>query len=314
MTAVPLFDRASLLVVGDVMLDEYVIGQADRVSPEAPVPVVRFERRSYTLGGAANAAANAASLGARVTLVGVAAEDAHGAVVRRLLEESRIGDGLVAGRGSTTTKTRIIANGQQIGRIDVEDTTPIAGEVAADVLRRVDETLDDVDAVLISDYAKGVVTEGVATAVVSAARAAGLAVVADPKGRLFSKYAGAAVVTPNVREACEAVGVGDESIDDLGFGVLAMLEGGAVLLTRGADGMSLYEEGKDPLHIRAAARHVYDVTGAGDTVAATLALGVASDLPLPRAAVLANAAGGIVVGKPGTGRVEAAELRAAFSA
>jgi rfaE bifunctional protein kinase chain/domain len=305
--------QSSVLVVGDVMLDEYVWGEVARISPEAPIPVVDVRRRSRVAGGAANAAACVAALGARASLVGVVGEDPEGHVLASMLEGGQVDARLVPCSRPTTVKTRIIARSQQVVRVDSEDRAPLEPGLEDAVLDGVKSAIADADAVVISDYGKGLIAPQVAQAVIAAAAEASKPVVVDPKGSDFSKYRGAAVVTPNVHEAEEAAGVraAPAELDELASRLRPLLGDGAILITRGGEGMSLFMDGSARVDIPATSRAVYDPTGAGDAVAATLGLAVAQGLPLPVGAELANAAGGVVVEKLGTAVVSREELEGA---
>jgi rfaE bifunctional protein kinase chain/domain len=302
------------LVLGDVMLDEYVWGQVNRISPEAPVPVVDVRRRTYVPGGAANVAAGIAALGGRPLIAGVVGDDTAATQLRDALAERGVdGDGLVtvAGR-STTTKTRVIAHSQQVVRADVEERQPVPSDATNTLRGWVDDHLDGSGVVVLSDYAKGVVTAELAQAVISSARGNGEAVVVDPKGSDYAKYAGATVLTPNIADAKRAANIAPDSFAELGDVAARLAEvvpGSALLITRGSEGMSLIAD-SGSLDVPAAAHDVYDVTGAGDTVVAALAVGLGSGLALPDAVRLANAAAGIVVSKVGTASVTLDELRA----
>jgi rfaE bifunctional protein kinase chain/domain len=305
------------LVVGDVMLDEYVWGQVNRISPEAPVPVVDVRRRTYVPGGAANVAAGIAALGGRALVGGVVGDDLASAQLREALGERDLDlDGLVTVTGrSTTTKTRVIAHSQQVVRADVEERDPVPEEAAQDLLRWAETHLDDVDVVVLSDYAKGVVSADVARSVVGGGRERGKPVVVDPKGSNYSKYRGATVLTPNIGDAKRAANIAPESfveLADVARRLADVVPGSALLITRGSEGMSLISN-DGSLDVAATARDVYDVTGAGDTVVAALAVALGSGLPLEDAVRLANAAAGVVVGKVGTATATLGELVAAVA-
>ena len=311
----PLVDRLKsvrLMVLGDVMLDEYIWGDAVRISPEAPVPVVRYETRSRALGGAANGAAVAATLGGDVSLCGVVGKDGVGASLDELLTEFRIRDLLVAdGSRPTITKVRVMAGRQQVVRIDTEDVTGLTESMEQQIIDRMLEALDDCAALLISDYGKSVCSPRLLRQVIDRAIEKQLPIVVDPKGFNFEKYRGCTVVTPNMAEAEAAVrqSPSDEGdTDDVGRGLLEMVHCHAVLLTQGPQGMTLFRADEEPLRIPTSARNVFDVTGAGDTVAATLALSLGAGALLEDAARLANLAAGVVVGKVGTSVIEPVEL------
>ena len=303
---------ARTLVVGDVMLDEYVWGDVERISPEAPVPVVAVRRRSRVAGGAANAAAGIAALGGRVVLVGVIGTDPPGRALADELAASEVDARLVTASRPTTVKTRIIAHNQQVVRVDDEDRSALPPEVEREVLDLVSAEARLADAVVISDYAKGLVTERLAQEAIRIATAAGKPVIADPKGPNFMKYRGASVVTPNLGEAEQAAGLriaGEEGLREAARRLREALGGGALLVTRGAQGMSLFTGSEPPLDVPASGRTVFDVTGAGDAVVGVLALALAGGVALDVAVHLANAAGGVVVAKVGTASVSPGELR-----
>jgi D-beta-D-heptose 7-phosphate kinase/D-beta-D-heptose 1-phosphate adenosyltransferase len=292
-----------VLVVGDVMLDEYLFGDVRRISPEAPVPVVELRRRADGPGGAASAAANCAGLRCRALLAGVVGDDEAGRRLREaLLARGVATEGLlVDGRRPTTAKTRVIAHGQQVVRVDQEDRSALPESLEGRLLAFVRERLAWADACVLSDYAKGVVSASLARGLIGACAAAGKPLVADPKGRDASKYRGASVLKPNLNEAALLL---RREVDSpqaaLEAGArLAGELGGAVLLTRGADGMTLFRPHREHAHFPAQAREVFDVTGAGDTVAATLAAALAAGADLEMAARLAGRAAGAVVGRLG---------------
>jgi D-beta-D-heptose 7-phosphate kinase/D-beta-D-heptose 1-phosphate adenosyltransferase len=315
-TKIPLlrsFPAKKILIIGDVMLDEYVWGEVNRISPEAPVPVVNVQRRSSVCGGAANVAANVASLKGQAFLASVAGDDGQGRRLREILAETGVdAKGLLTVNDRpTSSKLRVIAHSQQVVRVDSEQTSALGRGAEDELLDRVEETLSGVDACAISDYGKGVLSPRVAQRVIQLAIEQKKPVAVDPKGTDFSKYRGATVVTPNMKEAEAILGVelrGERAIVDGGRSLEELLDGGSVLLTRGAEGMSVFAGSAEPLHIPAIAKNVYDVTGAGDTVLAVLTLALASGASLAEAATLANIAAGIVVGKLGTSTVEMSEL------
>jgi rfaE bifunctional protein kinase chain/domain len=302
-----------VLIVGDVMLDEYIWGEVQRISPEAPVPVVEVHRRTCAPGGAANVAANVASLGGQPLLGGVVGRDPQAAQLRDEMAQRGIdAAGLIVDEDrQTTTKTRIVAHSQQVVRVDAEQRAPLRPELEDALLSWIERVLHIADACVLSDYAKGAVSPRLAEDFIRLAREAGKPVIVDPKGTDYAKYRGATVVTPNVREAERALNREINSHADLaevGRHLLGVLEGSVLLITRGAEGMSLFMDQVNPLHIPAVARNVFDVTGAGDTVIGALALALAAGASLDQAAQLANHAAGIVVGKVGTATVTVEEL------
>lgn len=307
------FPKKQFLVLGDIMVDEYIWGSVSRLSPEAPVPVVEVKAESFRLGGAGNVAANIQSLGGMAILVGVVGNDQPGERLIHQIEAAGMkSDGVVIDRARPTTiKTRVVAGSQQIVRFDRESTSDLSKEAADRVLELATERLADADAVLISDYAKGVIGKRVVRQILSLARCSQKIIVVDPKVHHFPLYKGATVITPNHHEALAFAHLPAWGQQDLlavaGKELLRKLEVKAILVTRGEEGMSLFEDGR-VTHIPAVAKEVYDVTGAGDTVLAALALAMASGASLKEAAVIANHAAGIVVGRAGTATISREEL------
>lgn len=301
-----LIAAARVLVVGDAMLDRYWHGAVERISPEAPVPVVKVAREEERIGAAANVAYNAATLGAQASFLGVVGDDEPGHRLEALLKETGIRTYLKRDPGlRTTVKLRVIGRQQQLLRMDFENEPD--HEVLALQTEAFAQLLPQQDAVLFSDYGKG----GLAhiPSMIAAARAAGKPVLVDPKGADYGRYRGATVITPNRAELQEVVGRWT-SEDDLRRRAHRLREDlglGALLVTRSEEGMTLFDEAGE-FHVSAQAREVFDVTGAGDTVIATLATMVAAGLPLREAVPIANRAGGIVVGKFGTATVSYEEL------
>jgi D-beta-D-heptose 7-phosphate kinase/D-beta-D-heptose 1-phosphate adenosyltransferase len=305
-----------VVVIGDVMLDEFARGDVRRISPEAPVPVLEVTSRTHALGGAANAAANVASLGGKATLIGIVGDDIGAAVITSLLSDRGIDARLVKDRARPTThKTRLVARGQQIVRIDQESRTEPGAETRRHLVEAVAEAAVTADAFIISDYAKGAFSPELSETIVSAARKRGVSVVADPKHRDLRLYRGVSVVTPNHGELELAVGRTLDTDDDFARAaaeVLPLLDGGALLATRGADGMTLFEPNRPAFHVKAAAKSVFDVTGAGDTVVATLAIALAGGASMQDAVTAASAAAGVVVSKVGTASLSPVELAEAL--
>lgn len=303
-----------VVVVGDVMLDEYVRGDVARISPEAPVPVVDLTERWMSPGGAANTAANIVSLGGHATLVGLMGNDSAGASLKGALRDRGIDTEalVVTGQRPTTHKLRIVARTQQIVRVDVETRGPLSRELESEIEDVVRGLAAQASAFVLSDYAKGVVSDAVARAVIAVAKTRGLPVVADPKGRAYAKYAGSTVITPNVHELEDVTGVSTHNVDgpvvEAAKRLLPELDGTAVLVTRGAHGMTLVAPESEPLHLPTMARTVYDVTGAGDTVVGMLTLALAAKVPYAEALTLATRAASIAVSRAGTVAVEAGEL------
>jgi rfaE bifunctional protein kinase chain/domain len=301
------FSKTRLLVVGDVMLDRYWFGDTGRISPEAPVPVVQVEKIDERLGGAANVARNASALGAQTTILGVVGEDEAGKRVEQLLLESGVQSQLQTdGNVPTTVKLRVIARQQQLIRLDFEEAP---SQISLDAkLKRFKSLLPNIDIVILSDYGKGALEQ--ASAMIELANASKKLVLVDPKGDAYDKYKGATVLTPNRSELRQVVGQWS-SEDDLTLRAQSLRKNlglGALLLTRSEEGMTLFTD-KGTEHVRAQAREVFDVSGAGDTVIAALAVAMGAGWSLERAMALANRAGGIVVGKLGTATVSAEELQ-----
>ena len=302
-----------VVVVGDIMIDRYLFGDTERLSPEAPVPVVTVRERQAKLGGAANVAANVASMGASCLLVGTVGDDGDGATIRQELVVARL-DGrhvvTVAGR-PTTSKTRIIVRSQQIVRIDDEVDALLEGADLARLVAAAREALADADALLLEDYNKGALAPGLIAAVMEVARRRGIPVVVDPKYRQFFEYAGATVFKPNRRELESALGASVDLQNRNAIPeVLSRLKVDNLLVTLGAEGMLLVTKDGRSLRIPSIARQVYDVSGAGDTVTAWLGTALAAGASLVEAAQLANYAAGVEVGKPGVSTVSPEEVLA----
>ena len=307
------FSQSRVLTFGDVMLDRYWHGGTSRISPEAPVPVVKVEAEEGRAGGAGNVALNIAALGGKATLVGLAGQDEPGDILERQLSAAGVGCRLVRqAQFPTITKLRIISRHQQLIRLDFEDGFP--GVDSDALMRTFEAALGECDVVVLSDYGKGTL-QNVAS-FIQAARAAGRQVLVDPKGTDFSRYRGATLITPNLSEFEAVVGhcPDEDALEERGAQLMAELDLQALLITRGEHGMSLLQRDREPHHLPAQAREVFDVTGAGDTVIATLAAGLASGLPLDSATQLANTAAGLVVGKLGTATATTQELAQALAA
>lgn len=307
MTQVPDTSAARVLVVGDVMLDRYWFGDVSRISPEAPVPVVKVERTEERPGGAANVARNCADLGANVALLSVVGADEAGRILERLMSESAIDANLHVDAGlNTTVKLRVLGRQQQLLRIDFENAPD--HEVLQSKLEEFAARIDHCDVVILSDYGKGGLTH--IGEMIRLARAAGKAVLVDPKGDDYQRYRGASLLTPNRSELREVVGKWRDNTDleTRAEALRRELELNALLVTRSEEGMTLFEQDRVS-HEAALAREVFDVSGAGDTVIATLAVMMASGASMPDAVRLANRAAGVVVGKLGTATCTLAELR-----
>ncbi|MEM8878211.1 MAG: D-glycero-beta-D-manno-heptose-7-phosphate kinase [Pseudomonadota bacterium] len=312
--AIDRFGAARVLVVGDLILDRFIYGSVQRVSPEAPVPVVRKEDERAMLGGAGNVATNLISYGADVHLVGLAGNDANADRLEVLCAETgRLTARIIRDNTrKTTVKTRIVAQSQQMMRLDEETPQDASTEMREAMVAAAKDAIPHVHVVLLSDYAKGVLGAGVSAAIIAAAKQAGKAVLVDPNNRDLNVYAGADLISPNLRELETVTGLsaGDDGAAEKACRTLLDSHDlGAILLTRGEAGMTLAPRDGAPMHFRAEARSVYDVSGAGDTVIATLAAGLAAGLELKDAVALGNTAAGIAVGKAGTSTVSPYELR-----
>jgi D-beta-D-heptose 7-phosphate kinase/D-beta-D-heptose 1-phosphate adenosyltransferase len=311
------FDTCRILVIGDLMIDEYLWGNVERISPEAPVQVVSVVGDTTTLGGAGNVVNNLVALGAQVSVASVIGAGERALLVLKLFKELGVDiGGLIQDPNRPTTKkTRILAGHQHVLRIDRETRQEISDENADKLLWFVKERIDDFDVVLLSDYGKGLLSEKLLRRLIDEAKHHGKAIIVDPKGLNFKKYAGATAITPNKREASLATGteiVDDVSLTVAGQKLIQEIPVDKVLISCGKDGMVLFEREKEPFKISAEARQVFDVSGAGDTVLAVLGLGLASGASFREAAALANVAAGIVVGKVGTATVSREELERAL--
>ena len=301
------FAKTRLLVVGDVMLDRYWFGDTHRISPEAPVPVVQVGKVDERLGGAANVARNVAALGGHATILGVIGDDEPGQRVTQLLKASHVDSQLeVDSQVPTIVKLRVIARQQQLIRLDFEE--PPSDKALARKLERFEKSLADADVVILSDYGKGALDQ--VSLMIDQARAQNKMILVDPKGEDYEKYRGATVLTPNRSELRQVVGrwSSEEDLTKKAQDLRRSLNLHALLLTRSEEGMSLFTDA-GVSHVKAQAREVFDVSGAGDTVIATLAVALAAKWPLEKAMALANRAGGIVVGKLGTATVTSEELQ-----
>jgi D-beta-D-heptose 7-phosphate kinase/D-beta-D-heptose 1-phosphate adenosyltransferase len=310
--AIGRFSQARVLVLGDVMLDQFIWGSVRRISPEAPVPVVEVESETSMLGGAANVLHNLIALGGRASLGGLVGDDEAGRQVAELLDQLEVQpEGvIICDDRPTTVKTRVVAHSQQVVRVDRESKRPVARKDMDRLLRYLDAQLKEVDAVVVSDYAKGVITARLMEHLRKGAKAHGRIVNVDPKVANMALYQGATVITPNHLEAASAARVPVEGTDYVaraGRILLKKLQARCVLVTQGERGMTLFcDDGET--HIPTTAKRVYDVTGAGDTVISTLTLGLVAGLSPAEASVLANFAAGVVVGEVGTSAVTAGRL------
>ncbi|MEK7725641.1 MAG: D-glycero-beta-D-manno-heptose-7-phosphate kinase, partial [Nitrospirota bacterium] len=299
------FPQASLLVIGDLILDHYVMGRVSRISPEAPVPVVHVESETLRLGGAANVFNNILALGGKADLCGVIGADESGRLLLKELGKSRSGRGgvIIDHDRPTTRKSRVIAHNQQIVRYDMEGRQELKGTLQKRLLRYVESRIRELSCMVVSDYAKGVVSAALMSELTRMAALRKIPIIVDPKVEHFSYYKGVTVMTPNHLEATQAAGLhgdDDQTINQAGAVIRQRLGCQSVLITRGEKGMSLYEGEGMSWHLPTQARQVYDVTGAGDTVIGTLALALATGASMREAATLANHAAGIVVGMVGT--------------
>ncbi len=313
------FKQTRLLVIGDIMLDEYIWGEVHRISPEAPVPIVEVQSESFRLGGAANVAHNIRSLGGEVVLCGITGDDFMGQRLKDLLKGIGVPiHGIFHEEGRPTTlKTRVIAHSQQIVRFDREVRGDISERTTRQALEFIEAQLPEVDAVVLSDYAKGMITVKLLRELIPLCRQKGKIITVDPKINHFPEYKGITLMTPNHYEAGLALNMQLKSEQDIllaGRKLLEQLDAQAILITRGKEGMSLFEKGNPHVsHISTMARTVYDVTGAGDTVIGTLTLALAAGGSLLDSVLLANLAAGLVVGKMGTATVTPGELKEALN-
>ncbi len=307
------FSKAKILVIGDVMLDQYWWGRVNRISPEAPVPVVKLERTSLAVGGAANVAANVAGLGATPFLVGGVGADSEADLLVGTLSSLGVSpEHLVTFPDrSTTVKTRVIAHSQQVVRVDNEVVTEIGEGDDAKIWNKIEKVIGNVNLVVISDYSKGLLIDRLLTRVLERANDLGKMVFVDPKGKQYSKYSGAALLTPNLKEAAEAANL-DEGREDLvalaGKRLLSDLDLQMLLITQGEGGMTLFQKDGAPVHLPAVAKEIYDVTGAGDTVIACMGVAMAAGYSFVEAARIANVAAGLVVEQVGTTFITAERL------
>lgn len=307
------FPATNILVVGDVIMDEYIWGNVSRISPEAPVPVVEVKEETKMLGGAANVVNNICSLGGRPLLCGVIGEDITGDEIVEKIESLGLRtDGLINVPGrKTSIKTRVVAQNQQVVRFDRESRRVLQGEYVERILDFIEHNLNGVDAVIVADYGKGVVTQEVMRGIRALVMDRDIILAVDPKTDKFEYYKGIDVITPNHHEAGTFCRINIENEDSLikaGRHMLRELDCGSVLITQGKDGMTLFENGGEICHISTVAKKVFDVTGAGDTVISTFCLGLASGMDLKSAALTSNLAAGIVVGEVGTSTVRKEEL------
>ena len=317
------FKNVNILVIGDIMLDRFIWGNVERISPEAPVPVVKVTRESYMAGGAANVAANIASLGGRSTIIGVTGQDQTGDTLLDILKEKNINTDQIIrddknkeGKPrNTIVKTRVIAHSQQVVRVDREDQFELSNKSNEKIINFVKKNIDKFDVVVIEDYGKGVINKNILEAIIPFIKKHNKFIIVDPKEEHFSLYKGVSAITPNHHEAGRAVGKKITDFETLlyaGNKLLEMLECDGVLITRGEKGMSIFEKGREPHHIPTIAQEIFDVSGAGDTVAATFSLALGAGLNMKQSTFLSNIAGGVVVGKIGVATINTRELENAI--
>jgi D-glycero-beta-D-manno-heptose-7-phosphate kinase len=312
--AIQSFPRHRILVVGDIMMDQFLWGAVNRISPEAPVPVVKVEKETFLLGGAANVVNNLLGLKAQVLLAGVIGSDGMGRkLIRRLQGLGTSTEGIIIEEDRPTAiKTRIIAHHQQVVRVDREQVNPIRPESLKAILEMAKKNLPGISGIIVSDYGKGVVSKDLMVRLRSMAHKASLPILVDPKPHNIRWYEEVTIITPNHIEAGQALGKKIEKEEDLiwvGRQLLRRLKCESVLITRGKDGMTLFSRNRPYNHIPTVAKKVFDVTGAGDTVIASLMIALASGLNLVQACMTANYAAGIVVGEVGTAAIQAEDLR-----
>lgn len=311
------FSKVNVLIVGDIMLDRYWWGSVNRISPEAPVPVVDLKNVTLTAGGAANVAANVAGLGAQSFLVGVMGDDADGFLFAKVLADQKISTDFLFKMSSrpTTVKTRVVGHNQQIVRIDQETKDKLSEEDEAEVLKIIKSVAGQIQILIISDYGKGFLTEKLLSSLITIFSNKGILILVDPKGKNFQKYKGAHLITPNKHEISEAFSLENEeraTIEKFGTQIIGKLSLDALLVTQGEEGMTLFQKNDAPVHLPATAREVYDVTGAGDTVIACLAVALASGMTFLESARVANTAAGLIVEQLGTAAITLEMLRAAL--
>lgn len=311
------FRKLRILVVGDLILDHYIWGKVNRISPEAPVPVVDVNKETFLLGGAANVAHNVVALGGKAAVVGIRGKDIAGEVITGMLEERGVDcSGIFTEQRPTTVKTRVIAHHQQVVRFDREDRAYVDGKLYRSLMDHIRQQLALSDAVIISDYRKGMVSKELVSGIVRAARQKKVFVAVDPKVGHFNFYRGVSLITPNLAEASNGAGieiVDDRSLVSAGKKLLKSLACASVLVTRGEHGMSLFRKA-GVTHVPTVAKKVYDVTGAGDTVISTFTLAYAAGASMEDAVVIANHAAGFVVGEVGTAVATAEDLLRSFGA
>jgi len=309
---------ARVLCIGDVMLDRFIYGSIERISPEAPIPVLLEDREKHMLGGAGNVVANIAMLGAKAMLVAAVGSDAAGTEIQNLLKNLDIQSVMVVSPDRfTTVKTRFMCGMQQVLRVDREKTIPVAAVTEDKIIKLIMESVPQSGAVILSDYKKGLLTDKIVSPAIECAHQHGKPVIVDPKGTDFSRYRGATVITPNRKELETATGMKAGTDDEVRAAALKLIMScgiETVLATRGKDGLSIITRDAEPVHIPAQVREIFDVSGAGDTVIGSFTLAIAAGASPVEAAILSNHAAGIVVGKVGTAVTTPDELLASFNA
>lgn len=314
------FQETKILVVGDLMLDEYLVGNVDRISPEAPIPILDVKKTFYTPGGAANTAYNIKSLGGQVVLAGVVGPDEKGSLLKSLLAEKGINIEamVVDSQRITTLKTRVVAKNQQIVRVDREDRRPVSQEIEQKIFQLVEGKMPELKAVVISDYAKGLLTPALTGKIITLARKWNVFSLVDAKGPDFSKYKGCNIITPNKQELAKSLNLSAEQLSSesrflqAGKMLLAHVMADGALVKCGAEGMTLFSREDNIFHYPALNKNAVDVSGAGDTAIATLALAFAAGADFKKAVILAGHACGVEVGKLGTAVVSPEELWASL--
>lgn len=311
------FDKIRILVIGDLILDEFIWGDADRISPEAPVPVVWAKSRSYLPGGASNVASNIASLGAKAVLCGVIGEDRNGQILKEKLHEKHVDcDGVITDPlRLTTLKTRIIAAHQQVVRLDWESVDQLLLDRAKIIIEAIENRINEIDALIIEDYGKGLITPFLLKKVIALAKKHKKIITVDPKVEHFNYYKGVTAMTPNEKEASAGSGIkiaNDEDVEKVGYKLLKSLQCEGVLITRGEKGMKLFKK-DETVSIPTVAQEVFDVSGAGDTVISVFTLALSCGANMRHAAEIANVAAGIVVGKVGVAVVTREEILKSLS-
>ncbi|MFH1460245.1 MAG: D-glycero-beta-D-manno-heptose-7-phosphate kinase [Candidatus Omnitrophota bacterium] len=306
------FKQSKVLVIGDIMLDQFIWGEVSRISPEAPVPVVHLQRESLMPGGAANVACNIGALNGKAGIIGVIGNDHWGKILKALIKRSADTKGIVTDRErQTSLKTRIVARHQQVVRVDREEIKEINKKISQKIINFIKNNLNNINAIIIEDYGKGVINPFLLEQILKAVKRKNFIITVDPKEEHFSYYHGVTCITPNQHEAEKATGINiidEKSLEMAGRKLLKKIKACAVLITRGEQGMSLFIRGKKTIYIPTQAQEVFDVSGAGDTVIGAFTLALASGATFEEAAHISNYAAGVVVGKVGVGTCTPAEL------